>query len=290
MKNWSARAFGLLAAFSPMAVMAEVGQPTKWGLGFQEAASPVMERIDSFHNILLYLITVISLFVLGLLIYVILRFNRRANPTPSKTTHNALIEVIWTGVPVLILVIVAIPSFKLLYYSDRVEDPDITIKAIGRQWYWRYEIPEQEYKGQKIGGFAFDSYMKQENELEEGDVRLLSVDNPLGLPVGAKIQVLVTASDVLHNFAIPALALKMDAVPGRLNETWTLINEEYAGRILYGQCSELCGAGHAYMPSEIRPMDDKAFLAWAAKAKAEYEPLDTASVESADPRLAQAKQ
>lgn len=291
MMTWAARMIGLLAMGLPAAAFAAVGQPTKWGIGLQEAASPTMERINDFHNLLLYLITAITIFVLVLLVIVIVRFNRRANPTPSRTTHNTMIEVIWTAVPVLILVLVAIPSFKLLYFADRVEDPDITIKAVGRQWYWRYEVPEQEYKGQTIGGFAFDSYMKQENELQEGDVKLLSVDNPLGLPVGAKVQVLVTASDVLHNFAMPSLGLKLDAVPGRLNETWTLIKENYAGVTFYGQCSELCGAGHAYMPIEIRAMDDAGFMAWAEKAKAEYEPLDTADAATdADPRLAAAKQ
>lgn len=278
MKHWAARGIGFFAAVAPLAALADVGKPTEWGLGFQEAASPTMERIAEFHDLLLILITVITLFVVGLLAYVILRFNRRANPTPSRTTHNAMIEVLWTAIPVVILIAIAVPSFKLMYFADRVENPDITIKAVGRQWYWRYEIPEQEYKGKTIGGFAFDSYMKQENELKDGDVRLLAVDNPLGLPVGAKVQVLVTASDVLHNFAMPSLGLKLDAVPGRLNETWTQINEQYAGTKFYGQCSELCGAGHAYMPIEIRAMDDAAFLAWAEKAKAEYEPLDTADV------------
>lgn len=290
MKKWAAWLCGLFLATAPLAAMA-TGQPTAWGLGFQEAASPVMERINSFHNLLLWVIAIISAFVMILLLIVIVRFNRRANPTPSKTTHNALIEVIWTAAPVLILVLIAIPSFKLLYFSDRVENPDITIKAIGRQWYWRYEIPEQEYAGQQIGGFAFDSYMIPDDEIKGDQVRLLSVDNPLGLPVGAKVQVLVTASDVLHNFAMPALALKMDAVPGRLNETWTLINEQYAGTTFYGQCSELCGAGHAYMPIEIKALDDAGFLEWAAQAKERYEPLETAeAAPSAGDRLAAAQQ
>lgn len=289
MIKWAARFFGLLMVMAPVAAVAAAGVPTNWGFGLQDAASPTMERINSFHNLLLWLITAITIFVFVLLAIVILRFNRRANPTPSQTTHNTLIEIVWTAVPVIILVLIAIPSFKLLYFADRVENPDITIKAVGRQWYWRYEIPEQEYKGQKIGGFAFDSYMKQEDELKEGDLRLLSVDNPIGLPVGAKIQVLITASDVLHNFAMPSLGLKLDAVPGRLNETWTLINEEFAGRTFYGQCSELCGAGHSYMPIEIRAMDDAAFMAWAKKAKEEFEPLeDNTAAVGADgaPRLA----
>lgn len=291
MIKWAARAIGLLTTMAPAAAIAAAGAPTNWGLGFQEAASPTMERIAEFHDLLLGITGVISLFVVLLLAIVVLRFNRRANPTPSRTTHNTLIEVIWTAVPVLILVLIAIPSFKLLYFADRVENPDITIKAVGRQWYWHYEVPEQDYKGQKIGGFAFDSYMKAEEDLKDGDMRLLSVDNPLGLPVGAKVQVLVAASDVIHNFAMPTLGIKLDAVPGRLNETWTLINEQFAGRTFFGQCSELCGAGHSYMPIEIRAMDDEAFLAWAEKAKAEYEPLDTAGVASDEAqRLAALKQ
>lgn len=293
MTNWIARAAGLFLALAPGAALADIGKPAPWGLGFQEAASPTMERINGFHDLLLYLTIAIVIFVTALLVVVVLRFNRKANPNPSRTTHNALIEVVWTAAPVLILVLIAIPSMKLLYFADRVENPDITIKAIGRQWYWRYEIPEQEYKGQKIGGFAFDSYMKQEDDLKEGDVRLLSVDNVLALPVGAKVQVLVTASDVLHNFAMPALGLKLDAVPGRLNETWTLINEKYAGATFYGQCSELCGAGHAYMPIEIKAMTDKDFMAWSEKGKTnpDFEPLDVAEI-APEPakRLAAARQ
>jgi cytochrome c oxidase subunit 2 len=274
MTKWAPRLVGLLALTAPVTALAAAGHPTAWGMGFQEAASPTMERIESFHNLLLYIIIAITLFVTGLLVLVAVRFNRRANPTPSRTTHNALIEVLWTAVPVLILVLIAIPSFKLLYFADRVENPDLTIKAVGNQWYWHYEIPEQEYKGQKIGGFKFDSYILEDADLKEGDLRLLSVDNPLGLPVGAKVQVLVTASDVLHNFAMPSLGLKLDAVPGRLNETWTLINESFAGTTFYGQCSELCGARHAFMPIQINALKDAEFLAWAAKAKQEYEPLD----------------
>ena len=291
MTRWAARISGLMAASLPTAAYAEVGNAVNWGLGLQTAASPTMEEITSFHNILLYVIFVISLFVLALLVVVIVRFNKRANPTPSRTTHNTLIEVVWTVVPVVILALIAIPSMKLLYFADRVEDPDLVIKAVGRQWYWHYEVPEQEYKGQTVGGFAFDSYMKQESELQDGDIRLLSVDNPLALPVGAKVQVLVTAGDVLHNFAMPSLGLKLDAVPGRLNETWTLINTEYAGTTFYGQCSELCGANHAYMPIEIRAMDDAGFMAWLAKGKEEYEPLETADAAStAKGRLAALKQ
>ncbi len=291
MKKWASRAIGLLAAGMPLAALADVGQPKNWGLGLQGAASPTMTEIAKFHELLLYVIVIITLFVTALLAYVVVRYSRRANPKPSRTTHNSTIEVIWTVVPVLILLLIAFPSFKLLYFADRVENPDITIKAVGRQWYWRYEIPEQDYKGQRIGGFAFDSYMVPTADLKPGQLRLLSVDNPLALPVDAKVQVLVTAGDVLHNFAMPSLGLKLDAVPGRLNETWTLIYPEFAGTAFYGQCSELCGNGHAYMPIEIRAMDDASFLAWAAKGKENYEPLETAATSGDGPqRLAAFKQ
>jgi cytochrome c oxidase subunit 2 len=291
MIKWAARFLGLTLAIAPFAALAAAGQPVNWGLGLQDAASPTMERINSFHNLLLYVITAITVFVTILLAIVIVRFNRRKNPVPSRTTHNSTIEVLWTAIPVLILVLLAIPSFKLLYFADRVENPDITIKAVGRQWYWYYEIPEQEYKGEKIGGFGFASYMVPENELKGDQIRLLSVDNPLSLPVDAKVQVLVTAGDVLHNFAMPSLGVKLDAVPGRLNETWTLIKGEYVGKTFYGQCSELCGNGHAFMPIEIRAVNDSDFLSWVAKAKEAGDPLETAtapSVKAEKLRLAQA--
>jgi len=291
MIKWAARFLGLTLAIAPFAALAAAGQPVNWGLGLQDAASPTMERINSFHNLLLYVITAITVFVTILLAIVIFRFNRRKNPVPSRTTHNSTIEVLWTAIPVLILVLLAIPSFKLLYFADRVENPDITIKAVGRQWYWYYEIPEQEYKGEKIGGFGFASYMVPENELKGDQIRLLSVDNPLSLPVDAKVQVLVTAGDVLHNFAMPSLGVKLDAVPGRLNETWTLIKGEYVGKTFYGQCSELCGNGHAFMPIEIRAVNDSDFLSWVAKAKEAGDPLETAtapSLKAEKVRLAQA--
>ena len=271
---------GLWAAVACGGAWAAAGRPTNWGMGLQDAASPTAQAIHDLHNILLWFITLITLFVLGLLIYVVVRFNAKSNPTPSRTTHNTLVEVLWTGIPVLLLVLLAIPSFKLLYFADSIEDADLTIKATGRQWYWVYEIPEQEYKGQKIGGFEFESRIKPPSELGLEDMRQLSVDVPLNLPVSAKIRVLVTSSadGVLHNFAMPSLGLKLDAVPGRLNETWTLINPEYKGTRFFGQCSELCGKDHAYMPIEIRAVDDEKFLDWAAKSKAEYAEVADISV------------
>ncbi|MCK4869342.1 MAG: cytochrome c oxidase subunit II, partial [Alphaproteobacteria bacterium] len=189
------------------------GIPTEWQVGFQEAASPSMERIVDFHNLLLWLITAISLFVLALLVIVVVRFNEKANPTPSKTTHNTMIEVIWTAVPVIILVWLFIPSYNLMVTNDRVEDADMTLKVIGHQWYWSYEYPDH-------GNFTFDAIMVDEADLEPGSLRMMETDNHVVLPVGKKVRLLFTADDVLHSWGIPSLGIKLDAVPGRLNETW----------------------------------------------------------------------
>lgn len=234
------------------------GQPSPWGLGLQEGFSPVKHQMQGFHNLLLVIIVGISLFVLALLIYVMVRFNAKRNPTPSRTTHNTLLEVAWTVVPVLILVVIAIPSFRLLYFMDRTAEPEMTLQVNGYQWYWGYEYPDQQ-----IGEFA--SYMVPDDELQEGQVRLLSVDQPVILPVDTDIQVLVTAGDVLHSFAIPAFGIKTDAVPGRMNETWVRIEEEGT---YYGQCSEICGTGHGFMPIEVRAVSREAFDDWVVEQTA----------------------
>ncbi len=236
------------------------GQPTPWQIGFQDAASPVMERIDSFHDILMWVITVITLFVLVLLAIVVIRFNSRANPTPTRTTHNSLLEVIWTVVPVVILVLIAIPSFKLLYYMDRTDEAEMTLKAIGHQWYWSYEYPDH-------GEFAFDSIMIEDEDLKEGQVRLLETDTRVVLPVDTNIRLLVTADDVIHAWAIPAFGVKLDAVPGRLNETWMRVDKEGT---YYGQCSELCGVNHGFMPIAVEVVSKEAFASWIRKAKREF--------------------
>jgi cytochrome c oxidase subunit 2 len=258
---------GLMAGLSGPLLAA---QPQPWQMGFQPAASPTMERIQSFHDLLLVIITLIVLFVLGLLVYVMWRYSEKRNPTPSKTTHNTLIEVIWTVVPVIILVVIAVPSFKLLYYADRIEDAEMTVKAIGRQWYWSYEYPDQ-------GNFTFDAYMVPDEELEAGQPRLLQTDTAVVLPVDTRIRILVTASDVLHSFAMPSMGIKLDAVPGRVNETWVQINDE---GMYYGQCSEICGTGHSYMPIMIRAVSKAAFAKWVEQAKEEFarvdEPADVA--------------
>lgn len=240
------------------------GQPVPWQMGFQEAATPTMERISSFNDLLLVIIVAITIFVLGLLLYVMWRFNEKRNPNPSRTTHNTLIEVLWTVIPVIILVGIAVPSFKLLYFADRIEEADMTIKAIGRQWYWSYEYPDH-------GNFTFDAYLVAEEDLQEGQVRLLDTDNPVVLPVDTNIRVLVTASDVLHNFAMPSFGVKLDGVPGRINETWFRITRTGT---FYGQCSELCGTGHAYMPITIKAVTPEAFEDWVKQAQDEFAKVD----------------
>lgn len=243
--------------FSTLSVYAS--QPTDWGIGFQEAVTPVMRQIQDFHNLLLYIITGIVVFVTALLAYVLVRFSAKRNKKPSKTSHNTTIEIIWTVVPVCILLVIAIPSFRLLYFMDKTENPELTLKVIGYQWYWGYEYPDH--------NISFDSYMIPDNEIKEDQVRLLSVDNVVVLPVDTNIQILVTAGDVLHSFAVPAFGIKTDSVPGRLNETWVRIEKEGT---YYGQCSELCGQGHAYMPIEIKAVSKDEFNQWLVEAKEKF--------------------
>ena len=251
------------------------GIPTEWQVGFQEAASPSMERIVDFHNLLLWLITAISLFVLALLVIVVVRFNEKANPTPSKTTHNTMIEVIWTAVPVIILVWLFIPSYNLMVTNDRVEDADMTVKVIGHQWYWSYEYPDH-------GNFTFDANMTFAEDLEDKSLRMMETDNHVVLPVGKKVRLLFTADDVLHSWGIPSLGIKLDAVPGRLNETWVEITKP---GMYYGFCSELCGVNHSYMPVAIEAVSEEEFNAWVGTAREEFARVDE-PVES-NTRLAQ---
>jgi cytochrome c oxidase subunit 2 len=209
---------------------------------------------------LLWIITLISLFVLGLLAWVCVRFRASRSATPSRRTHHTLLEVAWTAVPVLILVVIAIPSFKLLYYADVVPESELTIKAIGHQWYWSYEYPDN-------GNFAFDAYLVADADLQPGQLRLLTTDNRVVLPVDTNVRVLITATDVLHSWAIPAFGVKMDAVPGRINETWLRIEEPGT---YYGQCSELCGTYHAFMPIMIEAVSKDEFQAWTRQAQEQF--------------------
>ncbi len=244
-----------LALVAGGTAFAETGQPKPWEYTLQEAASPVMENIISFHTLLFVLITVITLFVLALLIIVMVKFNAKANPVPSKTTHNTLIEVAWTLIPVLILVVIAVPSFRLLFQELDIPKPDVTIKATGKQWYWSYAYPDN-------GKFEFDSLLAQDKQ-----PRLLGVDNEMVVPVNKVIRVQTTAADVIHAFALPAFGVKIDAIPGRLNETWFKATQT---GMFYGQCSELCGKDHAFMPIAIRVVSDQEFAAWAEAAKKKF--------------------
>lgn len=261
----------LIVAYA-VAESALAATPEPWRLGFQAAASPVMERINEFHNLLLVIITSITALVLGLLVYVALRFNEKSNPVPSKTTHNTVLEVLWTAVPVVILMVVAVPSFKLLYFMDRAQNAEMTIKVIGHQWYWSYEYPDQ-------GNFTFDSLMVPDDELKDGQPRLLAVDNTVVVPVDTDIRVLVTSDDVLHAWAVPALIAKLDAVPGRINETWMRINREGT---YYGQCSELCGVNHGFMPVAVEAVSKEAFRTWVKTAKKEFARADTDALRVAE--------
>ena len=246
-------------------------QPTDWEVDFQTALSPSMERIVDFNLMVTIIIVIITAFVFGLMAWIVIRYNKKRNPVPSKTTHNTMLEVIWTVVPVIILLIIAVPSFRLLYFTDRVEEADMTLKAIGHQWYWSYEYPDH-------GDFTFDAIMLEEDELEEGQPRLLATDEAVVLPVGAKIRLLTTADDVIHSWAIPAFGVKMDSVPGRVNETWFQINREGT---YYGQCSELCGTLHGFMPIMIEAVSQEEFDAWVEFAREEYAATDETSTEVA---------
>jgi cytochrome c oxidase subunit II len=236
---------------------AAVGQPAPWQLGLQDAASPVMADIAWFHDLLLWITAAIVLFVFVLLAIVVIRFNARRNPTPSRTTHNAPIEVMWTIVPVIILVFIAVPSFRLLFLQLDEPKPDLTVKATGKQWYWSYNYPDN-------GNFEFDSLIVEEKDLKPGQPRLLTVDNEMVVPVNKVVHVLVTGADVIHSFAVPSFGVKIDAVPGRLNDTWFKATSEGT---FHGQCSELCGKDHAFMPITVRVVSDADFAAWVAEKK-----------------------
>jgi len=242
------------------AALAGLGQPSPWQVGLQQSASPVMDNIIWFHDFLLYIITGIVGFVLVLLVVVMVRFNARTNPIPSRTTHHTLIEIAWTLIPIVILMFIAVPSFKLLFFQLNVPPADLTVKATGKQWYWSYSYPDN-------GQFEFDSLMLKEGERKEGQPRLLAVDNEMVVPVNKTVRVITTGSDVIHSFAVPSFGIKIDAVPGRINETWFTATRE---GVYYGQCSELCGKDHAFMPIAVRAVSEQAFSAWVEEAKKKY--------------------
>jgi cytochrome c oxidase subunit 2 len=255
-----------VAAITAFAAYPAAALPVEWGVGFQGAASPVMEQIESFHTLLLWIIVATCVFVLALLVWIVIRYRAAANPVPSKVHHNTLLEVAWTLIPVIILVFIAVPSFRLLYFQETLPKPDVQIKAIGKQWFWSYEYPGS------AAGFTFDSLMLADADAAKaGKPRLLGVDNPIYVPVNKVIEIETSGADVIHSFAMPEMGVKMDAVPGRLNKTW--FKPTKTG-VFYGQCSELCGSRHAYMPIELHVVTDAEYAAWLASSKKEFAALE----------------
>ena len=264
---------GLLAGTTVLITAggAWAAEPQPWQFGLQPPAGSIAEKATSLHNLLLVIITAISLFVLALLVYTCVRFRQSANSKPSKTTHNAVIEVLWTVVPVLILVVIAVPSFRLLYYMDKTQDTEMVIKITGNQWYWNYEYPDEE--------LSFDSYMIDEAELKKGQKRLLEVDYPMVVPAGTRVKLLVTGNDVMHAFFVPSLAVQTYSIIGRVNEAWIDVPE--GANTYYGQCNQICGVNHAYMPIVVKALEKKEYEAWLAGAKEEFASVET----PADTRL-----
>jgi cytochrome c oxidase subunit II len=260
----TARALATLGLALMLAPAAFAEEPQDWQIGMQPGVTPVRARIDNLHDYyLLPIMGVICLIVLSLLLWVILRYNARSHPTPSKTTHNPVIELIWTLVPALVLLVIAFPSFRLLYYVDHTHTADMTLKVYGHQWYWTYEYPDQ-------GDLTFDSYLVPDDKLEPGQPRLLTADPAVVVPVGATIRILVTGTDVIHSWFVPAVGVQEYAVIGRNNESWMRIDKPGT---YYGQCNQICGVNHPFMPIEIKAVSEDEFNAWlsAAKKKAEQE-------------------
>lgn len=259
-RRWAAGAAVTLMALGAGPGTALADQPVPWQLGFQTPVSDVAKRIDVFHDWLLFVITAISVIVLGLLGYVILRFNRAKNPTPSKTTHNTLIEIVWTVVPVMILVGISIESFRLLYFMDRAANAEMTLKVVAHQWYWSYEYPDH-------GDIKFDSYMIETKDLKPGQPRLLATDNPVVLPVDTVVRILITSTDVMHSWFVSAIGVQEYSTPGRTNEKWVRINREGT---YYGQCNQICGVKHGFMPIQVQAVSKDAFAKWTEEAKKKF--------------------
>jgi len=268
----SAISLASVIGFGAVAMAADGPQP--WQMGYQPSATPVMEGINDFHNMLLVMCVVIMVFVTGLLMYVMVKFNAKANPEPSARSHNTLLEVLWTAIPIMILVVMSVPSLKLLYFQDLAQNPEMTIKVTANQFYWSYAYPDQ-------GDFEFDATRVEDEDLKEGQPRLLATDNAVVVPVNTEVRVLVAAADVIHAWAVPAFGVKMDAVPGRLNETWFKATREGT---FYGQCSELCGTNHGFMPIEVKVVSKEEFAKWVVFAKKEFAsaaPFEPVSEEAA---------
>ena len=262
-KSGVGAAAAALLAFSGLPALAV---PKAYEMGFQPAASPVMEQIEDFHRLLFYIIVAVCLFVLALLVWIVIKYRAGANAVPSKVHHNTLLEVAWTLIPVIILVFIAVPSFRLLYFEAAIPKPDVTIKAIGKQWFWSYEYPGS------AAGFTYDSLgLSDADAAKAGKPRLLGVDNPIYVPVNKVIEVETVGADVIHSWAMPQMGVKMDAVPGRINHTW--FKPTQTG-VFYGQCSELCGARHAYMPIELHVVSEAEYTAWLADSKKKFAAIE----------------
>ncbi len=251
---------GSVSGSAAWAAAAMASQPEAWEIGFQPAGSPVMERIVAFNDFLFPIIVAIAAFVLALLVYVFWRFNARRNPTPSRVSHNTLLEVAWTAIPIVILVTIAVPSIRLLYYSDTTPEAALTIKATGHQWYWSYQYPDN-------GGFGFDSVLVEEENLQPGQLRLLETDNHVVVPVDTVVRVLIGSEDVIHAWAVPAFGVKRDAIPGRTTEIWFQALREGT---YYGQCSELCGVNHGFMPITVDVVSEAAYATWVAESRVKF--------------------
>ena len=261
--SWRVGLAAMLLLSTSVPALAQVPHP--WQMGLQAPHSSVQAEVQSLNTFLLYIIIGIATFVAALLLYVIVRFNHRANPIPSRTSHNTTIEILWTTVPVLILIAIAVPSFRLVYYQDRATHPDMTIKVTGHQWYWEYTYPEE-------GGLDFQSYMIPSKQLkpEQKSLRQLAVDNPLVVPVGKNVRVLIASGDVLHSFFIPSLGVQRYAIPGRLIETW--FNVDKPGDY-YGECNQICGINHDGMSIEVHAVSQADYVAWLKDAKNKFSAL-----------------
>jgi cytochrome c oxidase subunit 2 len=263
--------FGTIAS---LPAMAQTPQP--WQLGFQPPQSAVMHGIEGLHSLVLWLMTMVTIFVAALIAYCVWRFRASRNPTPSRVSHHTALEVAWTLTPVLILVLIAIPSFRLVYFEDRTSDPGITIKVTGHQWNWEYGYPDN-------GGFSFISNMIQDEDLKPGDLRHLAVDNHLVVPAGTNVRILTTSGDVIHSFFIPSLGVQRYAIPGRTIETWVRVDKP---GVYYGECNQICGTNHSVMPIAVEALNTEDFAKWAAQAKTKYASVAPRTLENGERELA----
>jgi len=255
---------------------ATIGAPSDWQINLPDSVTPMLDSMKTFNELVLIIIVAVVLFVMGLLAWVMIRYRESANPVPSRLSHNTTLEVLWTIVPVLILVVIAIPSFRLLFRQFDFPKPDVVVKATGKQWYWSYEYPDAKV--------AFDSYPIDDKDLKPGQLRNLAVDNEMVVPVNKVVQVLITGGDVIHQWAVPSFGTRADGIPGRINRTWFIAREP---GIYYGECSALCGQGHAYMPIAVKVVNDDEFGKWISD-KQKSASLDKNQVATADPAAAPA--